>query len=416
MSIKVDIAGQVHHFLTLGFSMRRFYQAIVGLAFAGLIVGLQPNAVSAYQGKNEKGPAHTSAPSGDENFPLMGEFVGTITNDETLALQIRVIGTDRFDAMAYRGGLPGESGHQSDAIRFIGMRSENMVILSGGPWAIFVENDTCSVVDRTGNKIGSLNRVKRTSPTMYAAAPSGATVLFDGTGTDQFTKAEMTPDGLLMQGADVKPMFQDFDLHIEFKLPYMPVADEQNRANSGLYLQSSYECQVLDSFAQEPKFNGCGALYRFKKPDVNMCLPPLTWQTYDVRFTAPRWAADGTKVRNAFITSWVNGVKVQDNVELKNKTGAGKAETPTLFPIRFQDHGDPVRFRNAWVVDRGLTSVQFPVIPTKKERKTAIRAEQKKQRLANRKKKSRKNPKKNSQKGNSKKVPTEEVKTHAKPV
>ena len=98
-----------------------------------------------------------------------------------------------------------------------------------------------------------------------------------------------------------------------------------------------------------------------------MAFPPLSWQTYDVQFTAPRWAADGSKVRNAHITSWVNGVKVQDNVDLPNKTGAGKQEEPTLLPIRFQDHGDPVRFRNMWLVDRGLTIVDFPVYPTKEE-------------------------------------------------
>ena len=133
-----------------------------------------------------------------------------------------------------------------------------------------------------------------------------------------------------------------------------------------------------------------------------MCIRdrPLTWQTYDVRFTAPRWAADGSKLRNAFVTSWVNGIKVQDNVELPNKTGAGKAEAPVLLPIRFQDHGDPVRFRNAWVVDRGIMSVTFPVIPTRKERQTAIRIEKQKLRAAA--KKARKSKAKNKRDKNGK--------------
>ena len=377
--------------------MLRFHQAVVAIVFAGLIFGLQTQSILALQKNkaNEKGPAYTKIPKGDLNFPLMGEFAGQLTGGtQTLALQIRTIGTDRFDALAYYGGLPGQSGHQPEPIHFIGMRSGEMVVLSGGPWAIFVEKDLCKIVDREGNKVGELKRVVRSSPTLYAPAPKLATVLFNGKNTDQFTKAEMTPDGLLMQGADSSPMFQDFDLHIEFRLPYMPVADDQNRANSGLYLQSRYECQVLDSFATQPKINGCGALYRFKKPDVNMCLPPLTWQTYDVSFTAPRWAAGGTKIRNAFITSWVNGIKVQDNVELPNKTGAGKVEAPTLLPIRFQDHGDPVRFRNAWVVDRGLTSVQFPVTPSRKERQSAIRAEKKKKRAGEKKSRKRKSKKK----------------------
>jgi len=211
---------------------------------------------------------------------------------------------------------------------------------------------------------------------MHSPAPEGAVVLFDGTGTDQFTTAEMTSDDLLMEGADVKPMFQDFNLHVEFRLPYMPYADGQQRGNSGLYLQSRYECQVLDSFALIPKIDGLGALYRFRPPAINMCFPPLVWQTYDVQFTAPRWNADGTKARNATITSWINGVKVQDNVSLPNKTGAGKIEEPVLLPTRFQDHGDPVRFRNIWVVDRGLASGDFPKKPTKEQIQSAIKSEQ----------------------------------------
>jgi hypothetical protein len=92
-----------------------------------------------------------------------------------------------------------------------------------------------------------------------------------------------------------------------------------------------------------------------------MCLPALQWQTYDIRFTAPRWTADGTKLRNARITVWHNGVKTQDDVELENKTGAGQEEAPSLLPIRFQDHNDPVRFRNIWIVDRGLITTEFPI-------------------------------------------------------
>ena len=105
-----------------------------------------------------------------------------------------------------------------------------------------------------------------------------------------------------------------------------------------------------------------------------MAFPPLSWQTYDVQFTAPRWAADGSKVRNARITSWINGVTVQDNVELPNKTGAGQPEEPILLPIRLQDHGDPVRFRNIWLVDRGLAKGKFPIHTTKEELEAAKNA------------------------------------------
>jgi hypothetical protein len=315
----------------------------------------------------EKGPAFTSPPAKDMSYPLMGEFIGAVTSDDgkkqIVGLQIRAIGKDQFDAIAYYGGLPGQPKFSPEPIHLIGKRSGKFVILSGGPWAIFVENN-------------QLKRVKRKSPTMYSPAPEGAVVLFDGTGTDQFTTAEMTGDGLLMEGADVKPMFQDFNLHAEFRLPYMPLADGQQRGNSGLYLQSRYECQVLDSFALLPKIDGLGALYRFRPPAINMCFPPLVWQTYDVQFTAPRWNADGTKARNATITSWVNGVKVQDGISMPNKTGAGKLEEPLLLPTRFQNHGDPVRFRNIWVVDRGLVTSEFPQRPTQGQIQSAVKSEQ----------------------------------------
>ena len=250
--------------------------------------------------------------------------------------------------------------------KMIGRRSGEFLVLSGGPWAIFVEKDHCKLIGRDGKSLGRMERLVRTSPTLGAEPPKGASVMFDGTSVDQFSNAQMTKEGLLMEGADFKPMFQDFNLHAEFRLPFMPQADGQSRSNSGLYLQSRYECQVLDSFGTEPMINGCGALYRFKKPDLNMCFAPLVWQTYDVHFTAPRWSSDGSKFRNARITSWLNGGKVQDDVELPNKTGAEKTEEPVLLPIKFQNHGDPVRFRNVWIIDRGLMQIDtFPVMASK---------------------------------------------------
>ncbi|TWU60119.1 hypothetical protein Poly51_03930 [Rubripirellula tenax] len=344
---------------------RRFSALLIASTLISPVFAADPEA------KPGKGPVHTEPPTDDANYPLLGEFVGEITvsegKTERIGLQIRPVGGDNFDALSFTGGLPGQETFGGKPMRLIGRRSGDTVILSGGPWAIFVSAEGCTLVDREGTKLGKLERTERVSPTMGAPAPEGATVLFDGTNVDQFSKASMTDDGLLMQGADVKPMFQDFNLHVEFRLPYMPEASDQSRGNSGLYLQSRYECQVLDSFAQDAVFNGCGALYRFKQPDFNMCLPPLVWQTYDIEFTAPRWASDGSKLRGAHISSWLNGVKVQDNVELASQTGHGQEEQPSLLPIKLQDHGDPVRFRNVWVIDRGLTTVTFPIEPTKEQ-------------------------------------------------
>jgi uncharacterized protein Usg len=108
---------------------------------------------------------------------------------------------------------------------------------------------------------------------------------------------------------------------------------------------------MLDSFALEGSENECGSLYRMRRPDQNMCLPPLAWQTYDLTFRSPRFDAYGTKVQNAVVTVLHNGVVVHDHVAIENKTGAGKAESPVLWPIKLQDHGNPVRYRNIWLID-----------------------------------------------------------------
>ena len=313
-------------------------------------------------GPAEVGPA-VASPYGP-SYSLMGEFAGEIQTDgeeaEQIGLQIRPMGENGFEAIQYTGGLPGQPAQKGNPVQLVGRRSDGFVTLSGGPFVIIVEEDGCILLDRKGTQIGNLARVNRQSPTLGAKPPKDAIVIFDGTSTDQFSGANMTKDGLLMQGATLKPMLQDFDLHLEFRLPYMPEQDGQSRSNSGIYVQSRYECQILDSFATPAVFNGLGAIYRFRKPDVNMCLPPLVWQTYDIRFTAPRWEADGSKRRNAHITSWVNGVKVQDNIEVPQQTGHGKEETPSLLPIVLQDHGNDVRFRNIWAIDRGIASEPFP--------------------------------------------------------
>ena len=303
----------------------------------------------------------------DPKRDLMGEFSGQIDRDgttETIGLQLRPIGGRRFDGLVYAGGLPGKPGCKLRSARsYVGLYSGDTLILSGGNEAIFVKPDGCTLVGSDGGKLGTLDRVRRISATLGAAPPEGAYVVFGGPDNSMLQAGTVDPDGNLEVGATASPMPMDFDLHVEFLLPEMFERDGQKRGNSGVYLQSRYECQVLDSFAQAPQINGCGALYKFKKPDLNMTLPPGVWQTYDIRFTAPRWAAGGEKLSPARITSWLNGVKVQDDVELNGPTGAGRDEEPNLLPTRFQDHGDPVRFRNIWMVDRGLNpDTTFPVV------------------------------------------------------
>ena len=147
----------------------------------------------------------------------------------------------------------------------------------------------------------TLRQTRRVSPTLGQKPPKGAVVLFDGTNLDAWQQADkpgrpakwkLVPGGAMeVRGGNIatRRKFRDFFLHVEFRTPYMPQARGQGRGNSGVYLLGRYEVQVLDSYGLEGEDNECGGIYHMAKPLVNMCLPPLQWQTYDITFTAPRF-------------------------------------------------------------------------------------------------------------------------------
>ena len=135
---------------------------------------------------------------------------------------------------------------------------------------------------------------------------------------------------------------------------FKPAARGQGRANSGVYHQDRYEVQVLDSFGLKGENNECGGIYTISAPKVNMCFPPLQWQTYDVDFTAAKFDAQGQRTAWARITVRHNGVLIQDNVELPRTTASSGIKTVTDAPGTFQlqEHGSPVYYRNIWVLEK----------------------------------------------------------------
>jgi hypothetical protein len=201
------------------------------------------------------------------------------------------------------------------------------------------------------------------SPTEGRKPPAGAVILIpfaEGKppAMDEWTNSNWLPqaDGsvLVAKGDNrTKRLFGDMQLHLEFRVPFEPSQRAQGRGNSGVYIQDLYEIQILDSFGLEPKASECGAVYTQTAPKENACLPPGAWQTYDITFLAPRFDADGRKVKDAVVTVVQNGVKVHDGQAIRGPTGAAKGRPEVKKgPLRLQEHGHPVRFRNVWLVEQ----------------------------------------------------------------
>ncbi|MCX6225092.1 MAG: DUF1080 domain-containing protein [Bacteroidia bacterium] len=150
-----------------------------------------------------------------------------------------------------------------------------------------------------------------------------------------------------------KEKFGDCQLHLEFRTPSKVVGEGQGRGNSGVYVQTLYEVQVLDSYINETYYNGqAGAVYKQSSPLVNASRKPGKWQSYDIVFHAPRFAGDGSVTSPATVTVFHNGVLIQDHFELKgptNYSGYPKYEAHGDMPLLLQDHGNPVQYRNVWI-------------------------------------------------------------------
>ena len=322
-------------------------------------------------------PADPTLPS---DFKYQGEYGGKGEGCQVIAL-----GNGAFQAVLYYGGLPGAGWDGKKRSLMDGkIEGDNVVLmpatgkrkyLAASPLefsatAKFPPIGQLKELDATilgdtltfGGSVGDfkaplkLKKIIRKSDTLGKKAPEGAVVLFDGTSKDEWNggRVDRTTGFLNTDGNDIttKRKFNNYTAHVEFMLPFRPAARGQGRGNSGFYQVDHYELQILDSFGLEGKSDECGGIYQRLDCKVNACLPPLQWQTYDVEFTNAV-NENGKVTKKSRITVRHNGILIHDDAEIAGKTGGARGEpegTPGI--LRLQGHGNPLQFRNIWVVEK----------------------------------------------------------------
>jgi hypothetical protein len=311
--------------------------------------------------------------------PAMGDWQGSWKLDDEsdsgpLATHVIALGQGAYRANFYgqfdtreepvavlQGHREGKTVHFTGLARSEGYELQVRGAIENGKFAgTFYDQDVTGTF--------AVEKVIRLSPTLGVKPPAGAVVLFDGKNFDAWKRTSKKPGDESVQWKLVKPHamevkprtgsiitkreFADVKLHVEFRTPFMPDARGQKRGNSGVYLQGRYEVQVLDSYGLEGLDNECGGIYKVAPPRVNMCAPPMQWQTYDITFHAPRLSSTGKLIRDARMTVIHNGVKIHDNVKVSKATQASLGGDVTRRGgIYLQDHGNPVQYRNIWLVE-----------------------------------------------------------------
>jgi hypothetical protein len=268
----------------------------------------------------------------------------------------------------YQANLLKEFDTESNVVAVLhGSSSGNAIKFNGDGWTATVSGkDFKGQKDRESFQ---LQHTSRTSPTLGAKPPPGATVLFDGHNLDAWAKKngkqwliedgparwKILPDGSLevVPGTDciiTHQKFGDCHLHVEFRTLGLP-------CNSGVFIQTRYEANINETYgrldrAPNAGFDNC--LPSSGKPKIRPCFPPLAWQTFDIDFRAPRFDASGTKTEKARATLLFNGVKIYNDQELDPPhLAAGRLGEAPTGPLMLQEHGMPVQFRNIWLVEKG---------------------------------------------------------------
>lgn len=289
----------------------------------------------------------------DPDFAIQGEYVGEglwLDGDACkVGGQVIAQSNHAFRCVLHRGGLPGDGWKRGDdRLTLDGMTKDGTTTLRSKENEInaIIKNKLISISDKDGNEIMKLRTTARSSESLGAKPPENAVVLFDGSSAEHFSGGNLTEMKTLEAGANSKEKHKALRWHIEFRLSWKPKARGQGRSNSGVFIGGIPEIQVLDSFGLEGAKNECGAFYGRKQPDVNMCFPPLVWQTYDVEFHPPKKGDDGKPKGNYLVTVRHNGVVIHNKSETRHKQLPARA-------LGLQRHGNRVQYRNVWLVPVG---------------------------------------------------------------
>lgn len=294
----------------------------------------------------------TDADKAGPDFAIQGEYRGlTEPGSGGVGVQVIAMGNGRFRAVFEPGGLPGDGWTGKDQVTVEATLVDGKLAFRGNGYQVR-SGSGMLVGTAPGNLTLTASHLQRQSPTLLAKPPAGAVVLFDGKNADAWNGPGMDGRGFLKCGSTSKRSFVNFTLHLEFMECFRPLDSGQERGNSGVYLQNRYEVQVLDSFGLPPSKGDCGGIWSTAPATMNLSFPPLSWQTYDIVFTAAVFDTMGKKQHAAVATIKHNGMLIHDHQEIPNPTGGQDgSESAKPGPIYLQEHGSPVVFRNIWLVE-----------------------------------------------------------------
>ena len=348
--------------------MKHVFKAWGAIGLVAVLFGWSVPAVLAAPAARTRGKA--AEPPKEDADEFIGEYAGTFSSSKGKAVSgvAKVYGRRSGKGVSYRAALYAvESGQVEKTVIGPGTKvlfsaevpgsvGGGGVRLKGKGWTGLVRGGRLLAAGRRGKF--ALSSVVRKSPTELAKPPAGAIVLLPveagkGPSLAEWTNRRWVPlrDGsVLVKGGDncTKRPFSRFTLHLEFRIPTFA----RGGGNSGVYILDRYEIQVLDSFGHKPSKGGCAAVYQTHPPTVNASLPAGRWQTFDITFQGPKLEG-GKCVRLPKVTVLHNGVTVQKDADVPNATGMARSKGHgEKGPIRLQDHGSPIRFRNIWIVEQ----------------------------------------------------------------